>query len=58
VQFTMLLTLGLVVMVISSSCGILCHRDPQSGAAVSPFIALSPSMYLLHYSLDNLSMMA
>ncbi len=58
VQFTMLLTLGLVVMVI-----FLFLRNIS--ATVIPALALPFSiigtfaiMYLLHYSLDNLSMMA
>jgi hydrophobic/amphiphilic exporter-1 (mainly G- bacteria), HAE1 family len=58
VQFTMLLTLGLVVMVI-----FLFLRNVS--ATVIPALALPFSiigtfaiMYLLHYSLDNLSMMA
>ena len=58
VQFTMMLTLGLVVMVI-----FLFLRNVS--ATVIPALALPFSiigtfaiMYLLHYSLDNLSMMA
>src|SRR5580704_15484980 len=58
VQFTMLLTLGLVVMVI-----FFFLRNVS--ATVIPALALPFSiigtfavMYLLHYSLDNLSMMA
>jgi hydrophobic/amphiphilic exporter-1 (mainly G- bacteria), HAE1 family len=58
VQFTMLLTLGLVVMVI-----FLFLRNVS--ATVIPALALPFSiigtfaiMYMLHYSLDNLSMMA
>src|ERR1039457_1908430 len=58
VQFTMVLTLGLVVMVI-----FLFLRNLS--ATVIPSLALPFSvvgtftvMYLLHYSLDNLSMMA
>ena len=58
VQFTMVLTLGLVVMVI-----FLFLRNVS--ATVIPSLALPFSivgtfavMYLLHYSLDNLSMMA
>jgi HAE1 family hydrophobic/amphiphilic exporter-1 len=58
VQFTMVLTLGLVVMVI-----FLFLRNLS--ATVIPSLALPVSvigtftvMYLLHYSLDNLSMMA
>ena len=58
VEFTMLLTLGLVVMVI-----FLFLRNVS--ATVIPSLALPFSiigtfaiMYLLHYSLDNLSMMA
>ncbi len=58
VQFTMLLTLGLVVMVI-----FLFLRN--FSATVIPSLALPFSiigtfaiMYLLNYSLDNLSMMA
>jgi hydrophobic/amphiphilic exporter-1 (mainly G- bacteria), HAE1 family len=58
VQFTMLMTLGLVVMVI-----FLFLRNVS--ATVIPALALPFSiigtfaiMYLLHYSLDNLSMMA
>src|SRR5579863_329883 len=58
VQFTMLLTLGLVVMVI-----FLFLRNVS--ATVIPALALPFSiigtfaiMYLLHFSLDNLSMMA
>ena len=58
VQFTMLLTLGLVIMVI-----FLFLRNVS--ATVIPSLALPFSiigtfaiMYLLHYSLDNLSMMA
>ena len=58
VQFTMLMTLGLVVMVI-----FLFLRNVS--ATVIPSLALPFSiigtfavMYLLHYSLDNLSMMA
>ena len=58
VQFTMVLTLGLVVMVI-----FLFLRN--FSATVIPSLALPFSiigtfavMYLLHYSLDNLSMMA
>ena len=58
VQFTMLLTLGLVVMVI-----FLFLRNVS--ATIIPSLALPFSiigtfavMYLLDYSLDNLSMMA
>ena len=58
VKFTMVLTLGLVVMVI-----FLFLRNVS--ATVIPSLALPFSiigtfavMYLLHYSLDNLSMMA
>ncbi len=58
VQFTMLLTLGLIVMVI-----FLFLRNVS--ATIIPSLALPFSiigtfavMYLLHYSLDNLSMMA
>src|SRR5204863_10098097 len=58
VQFTMLLTLGLVVMVI-----FLFLRN--FSATIIPSLALPFSivgtfavMYLLNYSLDNLSMMA
>ncbi|HYA16924.1 MAG TPA: efflux RND transporter permease subunit [Bryobacteraceae bacterium] len=58
VQFTMLLTLGLVIAVI-----FLFLRN--FSATVIPSLALPFSiigtfavMYLLHYSLDNLSMMA
>src|ERR1700730_3772824 len=58
VEFTMVLTLGLVVMVI-----FLFLRN--FSATVIPSLALPFSiigtfavMYLLHYSLDNLSMMA
>ncbi len=58
VQFTMAMTLGLVVMVI-----FLFLRNVS--ATVIPSLALPFSivgtfavMYLLHYSLDNLSMMA
>jgi hydrophobic/amphiphilic exporter-1 (mainly G- bacteria), HAE1 family len=58
VQFTMFLTLGLVVMVI-----FIFLRNVS--ATVIPSLALPFSiigtfaiMYLLHYSLDNLSMMA
>ena len=58
VEFTMMLTLGLVVMVI-----FLFLRNVS--ATVIPSLALPFSiigtfaiMYLLHYSLDNLSMMA
>src|SRR3954469_3331283 len=57
VQFTMLLTLGLVVLVI-----FLFLRNVS--ATVIPSLALPFSiigtfaiMYLMHYSLDNLSMM-
>src|SRR6185503_4818594 len=58
VEFTMVLTLGLVVMVI-----FLFLRNVS--ATVIPSLALPFSivgtfavMYMLHYSLDNLSMMA
>ena len=58
VQFTMLLTLGLVVLVI-----FLFLRNVS--ATIIPSLALPFSiigtfavMYLLHYRLDNLSMMA
>jgi HAE1 family hydrophobic/amphiphilic exporter-1 len=58
VQFTMLLTLGLVIAVI-----FLFLRNVS--ATIIPSLALPFSiigtftvMYLLHYSLDNLSMMA
>ena len=58
VKFTMMLTLGLIVMVI-----FLFLRNIS--ATVIPSLALPFSvigtfavMYLLHYSLDNLSMMA
>src|SRR5579863_2636920 len=58
VKFTMMLTLGLIVMVI-----FLFLRNVS--ATVIPSLALPFSvvgtfaaMYLLHYSLDNLSMMA
>jgi HAE1 family hydrophobic/amphiphilic exporter-1 len=58
VQFTMVLTLGLIVMVI-----FLFLRNVS--ATIIPSLALPFSiigtfavMYMLHYSLDNLSMMA
>jgi len=47
----------MVVMVIFLFLRISLPRDPQSGAAVLHHRHF-PIMYLLHYSLDNLSMMA
>ena len=58
VQFTMLLTLGLVVMVIFLFLRNLSATVIPSLALPFSVIGTFAIMYLLHYSLDNLSMMA
>src|SRR5580700_4105582 len=58
VQFTMLLTLGLVVMVIFLFLRNLSATVIPSLALPFSIIGTFAIMYLLHYSLDNLSMMA
>ena len=57
-QFTMLLTLGLVVMVIFLFLRNLSATVIPSLALPFSIIGTFAVMYLLHYSLDNLSMMA
>ena len=58
VQFTMLMTLGLVVMVIFLFLRNLSATVIPSLALPFSIIGTFAIMYLLHYSLDNLSMMA
>jgi hydrophobic/amphiphilic exporter-1 (mainly G- bacteria), HAE1 family len=58
VQFTMLLTLGLVVMVIFFFLRNVSATVIPSLALPFSIIGTFAIMYLLHYSLDNLSMMA
>jgi HAE1 family hydrophobic/amphiphilic exporter-1 len=58
VQFTMALTLGLVVMVIFLFIRNLSATTIPSLALPFSIIGTFAVMYLLHYSLDNLSMMA
>jgi HAE1 family hydrophobic/amphiphilic exporter-1 len=58
VQFTMLLTLGLVVMVIFLFLRNLSATIIPSLALPFSIIGTFAVMYLLNYSLDNLSMMA
>ncbi len=58
VQFTMLLTLGLVVMVIFLFLRNLSATVIPSLALPFSIIGTFAIMYLLKYSLDNLSMMA
>ena len=58
VQFTMVLTLGLVVMVIFLFLRNLSATVIPSLALPFSVIGTFAIMYLLHYSLDNLSMMA
>src|ERR1700681_768137 len=58
VQFTMLLTLGLVVMVIFFFLRNVSATVIPSLALPFSIIGTFAVMYLLHYSLDNLSMMA
>src|SRR5579864_425231 len=58
VQFTMLLTLGLVVMVIFFFLRNLSATVIPSLALPFSIIGTFAIMYMLHYSLDNLSMMA
>ena len=58
VQFTMLLTLGLVVMVIFLFLRNLSATIIPSLALPFSIIGTFAIMYLLDYSLDNLSMMA
>src|SRR5207248_3483035 len=58
VQFTMVLTLGLVVMVIFLFLRNLSATVIPSLALPFSVIGTFAVMYLLHYSLDNLSMMA
>src|SRR5258708_2824776 len=58
VQFTMVLTLGLVVMVIFIFLRNLSATVIPSLALPFSVIGTFTVMYLLHYSLDNLSMMA
>src|SRR5579872_4454453 len=58
VQFTMLLTLGLVVMVIFLFLRNLSATIIPSLALPFSIIGTFAVMYLLSYSLDNLSMMA
>ena len=58
VQFTMFLTLGLVVMVIFIFLRNISATVIPSLALPFSIIGTFAIMYLLHYSLDNLSMMA
>jgi HAE1 family hydrophobic/amphiphilic exporter-1 len=58
VQFTLLLTLGLVVMVIFLFLRNLSATTIPSLALPFSIIGTFAVMYLLNYSLDNLSMMA
>src|SRR5579864_8463384 len=58
VQFTMLLTLGLVVMVIFFFLRNVSATVIPSLALPFSIIGTFAIMYMLHYSLDNLSMMA
>src|SRR5207244_8667353 len=58
VQFTMALTLGLVVMVIFFFLRNLSATVIPSLAMPFSIVGTFAVMYLLHYSLDNLSMMA
>src|ERR1051326_5642386 len=58
VQFTMVLTLGLVVMVIFFFLRNLSATVIPSLALPFSVVGTFAVMYLLHYSLDNLSMMA
>src|SRR5215469_495485 len=58
VQFTMVLTLGLVVMVIFLFLRNLSATIIPSLALPFSIVGTFAVMYLLHYSLDNLSMMA
>src|SRR5436189_3669644 len=58
VEFTMALTLGLVVMVIFLFIRNLSATTIPSLALPFSIIGTFAVMYLLHYSLDNLSMMA
>src|SRR5204863_108958 len=58
VQFTMVLTLGLIVMVIFLFLRNLSATVIPSLALPFSVIGTFAVMYLLHYSLDNLSMMA
>ena len=58
VQFTMLLTLGLVVMVIFLFLRNISATIIPSLALPFSIIGTFAVMYLLDYSLDNLSMMA
>jgi len=58
VQFTMVLTLSLVVMVIFLFLRNLSATVIPSLALPFSIIGTFAVMYLLHYSLDNLSMMA
>ena len=58
VKFTMMLTLGLIVMVIFLFLRNLSATVIPSLALPFSVIGTFAVMYLLHYSLDNLSMMA
>ncbi|MCU1262804.1 MAG: acriflavin resistance protein [Bryobacterales bacterium] len=58
VQFTMVLTLGLIVMVIFLFLRNISATIIPSLALPFSIIGTFAVMYLLHYSLDNLSMMA
>ncbi|HLH43654.1 MAG TPA: efflux RND transporter permease subunit [Bryobacteraceae bacterium] len=58
VKFTMLLTLGLVIAVIFSFLRNVSATVIPSLALPFSIIGTFSVMYLLHYSLDNLSMMA
>jgi hydrophobic/amphiphilic exporter-1 (mainly G- bacteria), HAE1 family len=58
VQFTMLLTLGLVIMVIFLFLRSLSATTIPSLALPFSIVGTFAVMYLLDYSLDNLSMMA
>ena len=58
VQFTLLLTLALVVMVIFLFLRNLSATVIPSLALPMSIIGAFAGMYLLHYSLDNLSLMA
>src|SRR5205823_5621001 len=58
VQFTMVLTLGLVIMVIFVFLRNVWATIIPSLALPFSIVGTFAVMYLLHYSLDNLSMMA
>src|SRR5215471_14731654 len=58
VKFTMMLTLALVITAIFSFLRNVSATVIPTLALPSPIIGTFSVMYLLHYSLDNLSMMA